>query len=81
MSRAALHIAIPVENHLPGEVGDFPGAQSSFQRQLDNQPVPNGMPGRGRKHQEIVASFLGQYLCLPAGHRSLSISGSESQCI
>ena len=49
--------ATGLDQHRPGQVGDFTGAQASFDRQQDQHFVANRMPGLTREDQQVFNIF------------------------
>jgi hypothetical protein len=48
------HFAAGTQNHIPGQLGDFCGAKTRFDRQQNNQPVAIRMPRALGEKQKIV---------------------------
>jgi hypothetical protein len=63
-----------IEHHVPGQVGDFTGAQTSLGGQQDDHTVTKGMPGAVGKDQEVVDVAKREYFCLLAWHIGLKVA-------
>ena len=57
-----------IEHHVPGQVGDFTGAQASLGGQQDDHTVTKGMPGAVGKDKEVADVANREYFCLFASH-------------
>jgi hypothetical protein len=56
------------DNHVPTQVGDFTGAQTSLDRQQHKHLVPDGMSGLLSEDQQVFDVSLSEYFSALADH-------------
>ena len=53
-ARSAADLAVGIDDHVPGEVGDLPGPQACFGREQHDDGVAQRVPGAAGEHEEVI---------------------------
>ena len=57
-----------IDDHRPGQIGNFPGAEPCFDGQQDNYAIANRVSGRGGVGEEGLYVVIEENFCLLACH-------------
>ena len=69
------------EHHIPGEFGDFAGAQSGSDREEDNDAVTKGEAGIASEEQQVFELICRKYLGLLAWHLDIKSMSRDSSAM